>query len=80
MPAYEDMTVEQLDELNRELSDQRDRIKMEQKKIIAVRDRKLAEIQAAREFEAMSDVKKEALRKIIGAKGIASGESVGIPR
>lgn len=80
MPNYENMSVEELEKKNIELSNERAKIRNEQKKVNAIREKKLATEGAKKKFSSMSPADKEAMAQVISnAGGIASKEDVGSP-
>ncbi len=76
---YESMSVEALDAENQRLQGQREGIREELRRLVAVRDRKAVLEAAERQVAAMGDPQKAALAQVIQAQGIASGEAVGEP-
>jgi len=79
MNKYEDMTIEQLEEINNKMGAKRLEIKGEQSKVVAVLDAKKTEKKAAEKLAAMTDNEKKALARVIEAEGIESAEAVGEP-
>ena len=72
----EEMGIEKLEKLVRELMAQRAEIKENQMRIQEVLDRKRAEWDAREKVAQMSDAEKMALFQVVKAEGIESGEVV----
>lgn len=78
---YESMTVAALEKENQKLSEKREAIRQEQKKLVAVMDKRQAQEEAQRKYDRMSDPERAALAQVITkAGGIESEEGVGVPR
>jgi len=73
---YEDMTIEELEDVNQKLDENKSAIREEQLKVNAVITRKTAEAEAGRKLENMSSSEREALAQLLKTEGIESGESV----
>ncbi|KKM90001.1 hypothetical protein LCGC14_1243070 [marine sediment metagenome] len=76
---YESMSVEALDAENQRLQGQRDTVREELRRLVAVRDRKAVLEAAERQVAAMGEPEVAALAQVIQAQGIESGEAVGEP-
>lgn len=61
MTDYDSMTIEELEQHNRELSRDRDQVLQEQLTINSVLNRKIAERNAQETLEQMSDIDREAM-------------------
>jgi hypothetical protein len=74
-----EMTIEQLEGVQRDLHMDFKEIKMKKRMIAAILDQQRAHAEARRKWDAMSGAEKAAVTQIIGAKGIASSSAVGTP-
>jgi hypothetical protein len=77
---YKDMSIEQLEAENIKLMAEKEAVRQKQVELNAVMSSKIAESDARKKFDAMSDAERQALNRIISNAGnIASGEAVGTP-
>jgi len=73
---YENMSPEELRVENEKYNLLRDEIRAFQKKLIIIRERKVAEETAKQKVAAMSDVEKVALAQVLSPESIKSKEGV----
>lgn len=73
---YEDMSLDQLEKFNQDAMNKRDKIKEEQRKIVAVMDAKSIMEEAKKKAATMSDPAKVALLQVLRPEGIESEETV----
>ena len=76
---YDSMPLEQLELANEALADEAVKIREERAEIAAFIEKRVAEIEAKKKIESMSDSEKVALAQVLSASGIASKAAVGTP-
>lgn len=76
MADYSRMSVEQLEEANKTLMEEKEKIREEQRQLNDVLSKKVAEESAKQLAETLSDDQKAALVQQIQAEGISSDEQV----
>lgn len=74
---YSEMTLEQLETVSRELTQERYAIKLELRKLVKLIDFRYAQGEAVRKLETMSDAQKVALAQAVNTQGIPTGEEFG---
>lgn len=74
---YEEMSIQELEAQNRKLSEERDKIKIEQKILGKVMDAKKMALAVQKKLETMSDAEKAAMAQMIQSQGIGSSAAVG---
>ncbi len=75
------MSIEELEAENLKLMGKKDEIRLKQREINDLMTKKIAEAEAKRKFDSMSDAEKSALAQIVSnAGGIESKEKVGAPK
>jgi phosphomevalonate kinase len=74
---YEGMSIQELEAQNRKLSEERDKVKAEQRILGAVMDKKKMSIAVQKKLETMSDAEKAAMAQMIESQGIGSSAAVG---
>ena len=79
MPELEDeLSLEQLDRIARTLQANRQELRKQIKKVNALREAKVAELEATRKFQGMSAAEKKAMAQVVSAAGaIKTEESFG---
>ena len=77
MPELKDeLSLEQLDRIARTLQANRQELRKQIKKVNALREAKVAELEATRKFQGMSAAEKKAMAQVVSAAGAIKTEEV----
>jgi len=76
---YNEMSLEELLEKNKEITTQRDALKAEALKVSKAIEVKLADKSVRKKYDQMGKEEKKKLAQLLQAEGIESEESFGIP-